>query len=185
MGSVLAKRASMEKADNKSQAEKFLRAYDQLVEGLFRFAAFRVSNKETAEDLVSQVFLRTWEYVQKGNEVQHWKVFLYRTLSNLVVDHYRSKKYETKSLDGLGDENKFEIVDEAQLPSVIQQNSEARLIVASFAKLPSEQRDILWWRYVEDLDVFEIASLTGKKPASVYVSIHRALKKARAINSKK
>ncbi|MEE9164893.1 MAG: RNA polymerase sigma factor [Nitrospinota bacterium] len=166
------------------QAEDFLRAYDKYASSLFRYALFRVSSKETAQDLVAQTFFQVWQFLQKKEElIRNWKVFLYRTLSNLIVDVYRRKHLEPILMDETNETNPFEFIDEKHLPKNLNRKVEAQLILESFQELPSEQKDILLWRYVEDLSIADIASLTGKKKSAVYVNIHRALQKIKKLKN--
>jgi len=51
-------------------------------------------------------------------------------------------------------------------------------------ELSKETRDILIWRYVDELSISEISNLSGKKKNAVYVSIHRALREAQKIIKK-
>jgi RNA polymerase sigma-70 factor (ECF subfamily) len=86
---------------SKQKSKEFIGAYDQWAEKLFRFAYYKVSSRELAQDLVSQTFLKTWDYLGRGNEVRDWRLFLYRTLKNLIIDYYRSR--DTKETAVLSD----------------------------------------------------------------------------------
>jgi len=164
-------------AQKQIEPGEFLAAYDKFASGLFRFAWFKVGSKELAEDLVAQTFSQTWEYLQKGQSVAYWRVFLYQTLNNLIIDYYRRKKLEPILIDER-DENKFlEFIDEKHLPAKLARRAEAGLILRAFHNLPSEQKDIMLWRYVDDLSIKEIAALTGKESSAIYVTIHRVLQK--------
>ena len=166
------------------KAEGFLGAYDNHAPGMFRYALFKVNNKELAEDLVSQTFTQTWDYLQRKEEkIRHWRFFLYRTLNNLIINHYRRKHLEPVSIDGLNEANSIEIVDEKCLPEKLNRKAELKLVLIALQVLSAEQKDILLWRYVDDLDIEEIANLTGKKKSAVYVSIHRALKKIKKLQN--
>ena len=163
------------------KAEGFIGAYDNHASGMFRYALFKVNNKELAEDLISQTFTQTWNYLQtKEEKIKYWKVFLYRTLNNLIVNHYRRKHLEPLSLDGIDESSNSGFIDEKYLPEKLNRKVELKLVLAALQELSAEQKDVLLWRYVDDLDIEEIAVLTGKKKSAVYVSIHRALQKLRA-----
>lgn len=185
MDFVSAEKAINDAAHKQLEPQEFLEAYDKFASGLYRFALFKVNRKEVAEDLVAQTFFKTWEYLQKGQAIEYWKVFLYRTLNNLIVDYYRARHLEPILLESSNDSSVFEFIDENHLPEKLHRNSEAQLIVNAFSKLPHEQKDILLWRYVNDLSIADIASLTGKKRSAVYVTIHRALNKIKKMMQKK
>jgi len=164
-------RVSLSKRKNRA----FIAAYDQWAEKLFRFAYYKVSSRELAQDLVSQAFLKTWDYLGRGNEVRDWRLFLYRTLKNLVIDYYRSRDLKETAM--LSDFVKNTVFDEKILPARLNNNLEAKLILEEFASLAPEAAEILELRYIEGFSVKDIAKLVGKSPNAVYVNIHRSLKK--------
>jgi len=62
-----------------SSSEKdFLGAFDELAPKLYRFCVLRTSSKELSEDLVSQSFMRAWEYLRSGQEIRSYPVFIYK-----------------------------------------------------------------------------------------------------------
>ena len=70
--------------------KEFLENFEKYSDKLFRHALFRLSNKERAEEIVQECFMKTWDYLRKGNEVKQYSAFLYRTLNNMIVDEYRN-----------------------------------------------------------------------------------------------
>ena len=74
-------------------SEAFAQLYDAYVERVYRYILFRVSEDVTTEDLVSQVFLKAWQnldrYKTGGSPFIAW---LYTIARNLVIDYYRAKK---------------------------------------------------------------------------------------------
>ncbi|MFA6537252.1 MAG: sigma factor, partial [Patescibacteria group bacterium] len=67
------------KVRQSKDAEAYGKLYDYYVERIYRFIFFKVNNVETAEDLTSEVFLKTWEYINKTN----------KKISNLNALFYR------------------------------------------------------------------------------------------------
>jgi RNA polymerase sigma-70 factor (ECF subfamily) len=159
---------------NEKGAEKqFLNAYDAYAEKILRHAIFRVSDRNVAEDITSETFLKAWDYVRKSNEVKNFKGFLYQIANNLITDHYRAKKYQPIPL---------ETVEAARLPNQtdLEENMESILSFQTvkdlLQSLPEDYRLILIYRYIDDLEISTIRKLTGKSLASIYVTIHRARK---------
>lgn len=159
-------------------SEAFIRAYDQWAGALFRFAYFRVSSRELAQDLVSQAFLNAWQYVSRGGSVREWRSFLFRTIRNLVIDYYRVKHLSPQAITEMMERT---LVAEGFLPEKRERAIEGHLILEAFAKLAPEQAELLELKFIEGLSAQEIAELTGKSSNAVYVSIHRALKRVREI----
>ena len=77
---------------DRANESQFLKAFDEYADALFRHCFFRVSDRETAKDLVHETFTRTWDHLARGKEVREYRAFLYRTANNLIVDFYRKKK---------------------------------------------------------------------------------------------
>ena len=90
----------LQKLDKNGKA--LIGAYDLYAEKLYRYVFLRTSSKETAEDIVSNVFLKTWDYLQKENSsIKNYRAFLYRVAHNLIVDYYKEKSKRPISLENL------------------------------------------------------------------------------------
>ena len=150
---------------------RFMAAYDELAAPILRFAHSRVGNAEVAQDITSEVFFKAWDYVRQGKDVKNMKSFFYKIASNLIIDYYR-KKYRT-DLPLEAAENKISKVQ--GLPEM-EISAEAEIAREELNKLPKDYGAVLSYRYIDDLDIKEIAEITGKSRANVYVTIHRALK---------
>ena len=152
--------------------QQFLVAYDDHAEGILRHIYFRVSDNELAKDLASETFLKAWEYARKGNGINNYKSFLYRICNNLIIDHYRGKNKKTVSLDGIK-----EIVDgrESNLKKA-EKNFDLKIIKKHFNSLTPNYKEILIYRFIDDLSIKEIRDITGKSMINIYTTIHRALK---------
>jgi len=72
--------------------KEFLDAYEKYADAIYRHCYFRVYNKELAEDLTQETFIKTWKYIVEGKEVKNIKSFLYRVAVNLIIDNSRKKK---------------------------------------------------------------------------------------------
>ena len=147
---------------------EYLDAYEKNMPYIFRHIAYRVSDQKLAEELTSETFFQAWDYVRKGNVVQNMKAFCFKIANNLVIDHYRRKKTFLP----------IERADDFVAASRSEENPELQmelsLVRSSLDDLPSDYGTILTYRYLDELDIPEIAAITGKSQAHVYVSIHRA-----------
>ena len=153
--------------------EQFLTAYDQFSAAIYRHCFFRVYSKTRAEELVQETYMRVWQYLSQGNQVENIRAFLYRVANNLIIDESRKKKEE--SLEALMDKSPgFE-------PSYPGQRSMEKVIlyqevVESMDYLPPDYKKILTLRYVNDLDPKEIAEILATNANNVSVKINRAVK---------
>ena len=158
------------------QQKLFLEAYDNYADALFRHAYFRVSNREVALDLMQDTFTKTWDYIEKGNEIEQFKPFLYRTLNNLIIDEYRRKSSDSldEMFEGEVNEGMF---DDLQTGGreVVEFSFDAALLKETLQELPDQYRDIVTMRYIDELMPQEIADVTGESVNVVSVRIHRGL----------
>lgn len=152
----------------------FLKAYDAHAAAILRHIFFRVNDRDLAEDLLSETFTKTWQYLREGGETKNIKSFLYRVADNLVIDHYRKRSRTNVSLDTLPELS--EVIGEDHRDAQVGRLDAAALVQKHLETLPEEYRRMLVLRYVDELEVSEIREVTGKSAPAVYTAIHRALK---------
>ncbi|HWP61117.1 MAG TPA: RNA polymerase sigma factor [Candidatus Paceibacterota bacterium] len=167
--------------------QAFLQAFDDYADALFKHAFFRVSNRERAQDLVQDAFLKAWDYVQSGGEVREYKSFLYRILHNLIIDEYRKKK--SSSLDEMLENEAAAPAVEAMLAEGSVREAEEALdeetligrVREKIADLPDQYRVALTLRFIDGLSTGEIARAIGVSENVVSVRIHRGVAKLRLL----
>jgi RNA polymerase sigma-70 factor (ECF subfamily) len=159
----------------KKDRDAFVAAYDLYVSDIHRFVYFKIGNKEEANDLTSIIFLKTWEYI-KNNSVLDSKTLralLYKIARTSIVDYYREKQ-PLSSLDD--EEHKIEVVDEKQdIVAESDLNSDMEMIRKKLPELKLEYRDVIIMRFINELELGEIAEITGKTKGNVRVLLFRAL----------
>ncbi|MBU1131828.1 hypothetical protein KKC32_01060, partial [Patescibacteria group bacterium] len=80
------------KVRQNKDANAYGQLYDYYVDRIFRFILFKVATTEEAEDLTSEVFLKTWEYINNtGKKIKNLNALLYKIARNKVIDYYRTK----------------------------------------------------------------------------------------------
>lgn len=158
---------------NKPNHRKFLEFYDVLGPKIYRHALFRTSSKQSAEDITSEAFLRTWQYlIETKKPIKNFRAFIYRITNNLIVDHYRRQPKEPIFLEY----DEFKTMPGPETRPGIIHEEDMKKIFRALNKLSSEQKNILIWRYIDGLGIKEITKITGKSCTNIYVIIHRALK---------
>ena len=157
--------------------DSFIKSYDEYADALFRFAYFRIRERELAKDLVQESYIRTWNYIASGKEIENLRAFLYRTLRNIIVDETRKKK--TVSLDAMQNEG-FDPSDNFR-KAELEFRLDSKNIVDRLTLLPEDDREIIIMRYINELGPKEIAEILDESENVVSVRINRALKKAREI----
>lgn len=157
---------------------RFLKAFDEFNDALFRHAFLRVSNREKAIDLVHDTFTKVWSYQRGGYHIDNFRPFLYKVLNNLIIDEYRRRK--ESSLDALLE---LEGVDEGSFEELSESTAEALAATIDgkkafelLAELPDQYREVIILRFVDQLGPREISELIEETENVVSVRIHRGLK---------
>jgi RNA polymerase sigma-70 factor, ECF subfamily len=163
----------------------FEEAYTRYSDELFRHCYLRVSDRERALEITQEAFMKTWEYVEKGNEVLEFRPFLYRTLKNLIIDEYRKTK--PQSLDAMVEGTEGGSI-EALLPPDETNTLEAAInrfegskALLALKEMPESYKIVLTLRYVEGFSPKEIAQELGENENAISVRIHRGIKKLKEL----
>lgn len=167
--------------------ERFLAAFEDYSDALFRHAFIRVSDRERAIDIVHDTFTKVWGYVRNGHEIEQFRPFLYKVLNNLIIDEYRKRK--ESSLDALLEQ---EGVDEGTFDDLTGNDVESLAATLDGKKaflvleeLPDVYREVITLRFVDELGPKEISTLIEESENVVSVRLHRGLKLLReAIEAK-
>ena len=165
----------------KQDPEAFAELYDLYVKRIYRFVYFKVSGHEETEDIVSEVFLKSWNYIigNSEKEVKSFSGLLYRIARNAIIDYYRKR---AGSPENLAEDQ--DVCDEGKWSTEINERIDNQQVIIAIRKLKQEYQEVLTLRYVDGLQVDEIAEITGKGNVAVHVTLHRALKKLKEIVDK-
>jgi RNA polymerase sigma-70 factor (ECF subfamily) len=150
---------------------KFTKLFNEHADALYRFAYFRVSNEEQAQDIVSIVFTKAWEKRETCDD-KNPTAWLYTIARNVIIDGYR--KVEPKRIDDIEEPAVYDEVAES-----LDSERERELLKQALNTLEDGVREIVHWRYIERLSVREVAERSGQSEANVRVIQHRALKELR------
>lgn len=129
---------------------------------IYRYCYFKVHQRETAEDITQETFLRFLEssgYVNTGKSLQ----YLYTIARNLCIDEYRRKKEDQLEEEALG----YETDD-----SMVVQIS----VRMALSELDETDRELLLLRYVNEVPVSVIGKLYGISRFAAYRRISNAVK---------
>lgn len=157
--------------------EAFGELYDRYVGKIYRFVYLKVSHKEEAEDIVSEVFLKTWNYlidVQRENthEIKSFSGLIYTIARTSLVDFYRARARRKEcTIEVL--EN---VAHEADLELSNDREWEIERLLRGLKNLKHEYQEIIVLKYIEELSTQEVAKILDKSSVTVRVTLHRALK---------
>lgn len=147
--------------------------YDAFADPIFRYVSFRVRNREDAEDLTDQVFLKMIEalpgYDERGVPFAAW---LYRIARNLLVDRYRRAGREAAVELGPTVVDTRPAADPFAAASASLDQAAVR---SAMTTLTEDQRLVITLRFIEGWSVEEVAEVLNRKPGAVHQLQHRAL----------
>lgn len=163
---------------NKDHEERFLKAFEEYSDALFRHAFLRISDRERAIDVVHDTYTKVWLYVRNGHEVESFRPFLYKVLNNLIIDEYRKTK--ESSLDALLE---IEGVDEGSFDDLTSNTVESlaatldgKQVFTLVDFLPDVYKEVIILRFIDELGPKEISNLIEESENVVSVRLHRALR---------
>jgi RNA polymerase sigma-70 factor (ECF subfamily) len=165
----------------KKDPDAFGEMYDLYVTPIYRFIYLKVSSRPDAEDLTSDVFLRTWQYVTTTDKsIGNFRALVYRIARIAVIDFYRRRAKQELASD---DEMLSQVVDERQ-QSLLQEidiSIDVDKVHLVLQQMKDDYREVIILRYIEQLSVRDIAIILGKSSGAVRVLLSRSLKVARGL----
>ena len=152
---------------------------------VFRFVAFSVSDRDAADSITQDCFLRahlTRDQFRGDCSVSTW---LIRIAFNLIRDHTKSQKFRfwRKAAS-----TAIDAQDVSQHLASGTSSAEAQLIARervemiheALKKLSAKQRSVFVMRFVEEMDLADIAEATGMSVPTVKTHLYRAVGAIRA-----
>ena len=148
---------------------------------IFRFLIASLADRDVAESLTQDCFFKAYNARHQFRGDSSLGTWLTRIALNLVRDHLRSRRMRfwqrtrDTALDivDIGDW----VPDGASSPEAVYlQQERVREIWQSVEKLSRQQRTVFILRFVEELELSEIAETTGMNTSTVKSHLYRALR---------
>jgi RNA polymerase sigma factor (sigma-70 family) len=138
--------------------------------------AFRiVTNKEDAEEIVQDSFVRAYKSLRKFRRDSKFSTWFYRIVVNRALSVRSSKKQLNEiDIDGIAE------VNPEQVGSVymdLDKSERQKFINSALEKLPEEDSMLLILYYLDENSIEEISGITGIKPENVKMRLSRARKR--------
>lgn len=157
------------------------RAFDLLLSRnqsrLFSYIIFVVKDRDVAEDIFQETFVKVITRLQQGRYVPSGKfaAWLMKISHNVIMDWYREQRSE-KVVDASDNGDLSRFAGDEELDTFIEQDFVNNQIYSDvrhmMEMLPAVQREVVFMRYYQQLSFKEIAECTG-------VSINTALGRMR------
>lgn len=140
---------------------------------MFNFFLRLTGNRQVAEDLVQECFLRMLRFRDTFRADGSYTAWMYQIGRNLSADHFRRHSRELLCED----ERELDDVSPEPLPLEELESSErVALVRRALMELPPDKREVLVLSRFELLKYEEIARLLDCTVGAIKVRVHRAVK---------
>jgi RNA polymerase sigma-70 factor, ECF subfamily len=159
-------------------AEAFGQIYDRYIDTVFRFVYFRVGNRQLAEDLTSDTFLRALKrigsFTWQGRDLGAWLVTIAR---NLVADHFKSGRYRLEVTTGdVLDADREDRGPEGSPEAAVVDHITNVALLTAVKQLNPEQQECIVLRFLQGFSVAETAQAMCKNEGAIKALQYRAVR---------
>lgn len=159
------------KSCQNGQSEAFSQIYNEYFGKIYKFIYYKVSHRETAEDITSLTFHKALQNLKKFNPDQGlFSAWLYKIARNSVIDYYRSKK-EIQDIN-----TAYELHHEENYEESMTKNEQLAKIKEKLSLLSEDQREIIIMRVWNEMSYKEISQSLGKSEANCKMIFSRSIK---------
>tara|TARA_Y100000768_G_scaffold162420_1_gene121494 strand:- start:275 stop:859 length:585 start_codon:yes stop_codon:yes gene_type:complete len=159
-------------------------AFEQLVirhqELVFSLAYKLTGNREMANDVAQEAFIRAWKAIEKFRGDSTFSTWIYRiTVNTAWTLRKKARKHNTLNI-----EDTYEpiVIDEKKDPELVAINSDlSSVLINALDKIPIEQRIIVELKNIEGRSHKEIADYLDISVTAAKVRLHRAHQRLRQI----
>lgn len=156
-------------------SEEFKSSVLPIKDKLYRFSLRLMGDRDDAQDIVQEIFLRLWSKRDKLSEYRNLEAFAMTMTRNLCLDKLKSPAAKKEQIE---DKNMTDYRD----PYQNAETSDAvSLVKQAMDSLPEQQKMVIHLRDVEGCDFDEIAEISGLSLNNIRVILSRARKKVRDV----
>ena len=156
--------------------------YDSHAEQIYKFIFFKVGNREDAEDITSQVFMKAANSIDIS-QAQHTQLaWLYQVARTTITDHWRGYyRGVSTSLDEMEESSPLHLAAEPVILGAPQDDAldpAVEKVRGVLALLSENYRRVLELRFLQGCSLKETAAAMHITEANAKVIQHRAIQKA-------
>jgi RNA polymerase sigma-70 factor (ECF subfamily) len=182
-------RENLRSQDDASVVATFLggeeRAFQEIVERyqtrLLNFIYRTIGDREKAEDLVQEVFIRVYRHIHRFDRSKKFSTWVYTIASNLAKNELRNRSRNPlvlfQTMQGANDDEDrpLQFEDTTARPDDLFRRRHLReLVEETVAKLPEHHRQVFVLRELEGKSYEEIAEITSCNLGTVKSRLNRA-----------
>jgi RNA polymerase sigma-70 factor, ECF subfamily len=154
----------------------FNRLYEQYHNDVFRFLIYLMRDRDQAEDLMHEVYVRVLRAYSGFEGKSSEKTWLFSIAKNVAIDHYRKNSVRRKHSFDKFDWEKSELVSTETLPdNLIVLNEEMKELLNVLDTCTGDQKMVIHMRFIHDLSIADTAEILGWSEGKVKTTQHRAI----------
>jgi RNA polymerase sigma-70 factor (ECF subfamily) len=171
------------RAAQEGDTAAFGELYDRYVDTVHRYVLFRLGDRELANDITSETFLRALRRIRsvtyQGRDVGAWFVTIAR---NIVLDHVKSSRYkleivtdevsESPAMSGAPENGPDDSPEQLALAGATR-----NALLRCIAELGDDQRECIVLRFIQGLSLSETATIMRRNEGAIKALQHRAVRK--------
>ena len=160
--------------DRAQKQRRFIETMMPFSDQLYSYGYYLTGDREQAEDLLQETFLKAFRFFDKFEEGSNAKAWLYTIMKNTYINFYRKTKRIPVQMEF--NEETF-VGDKGRSPSDMEGSLEHTMsddVVSALALLPEKFKSIIILRDIEDMPYEEIAEALNIPIGTVRSRLHRA-----------
>lgn len=162
--------------------EAFSDIYQKYVQSLFLYGLQLTSNRELIKDCIHDLFVKLYNNRDKIGEIENIKVYLFVLLKNILIDEFRRSAKISPTDDPFSLNSEKEMSVEEKFIDREENFSTQQKVEDMMSVLTLRQRKVIFYRFIEEMNIKEIGELMDMNYQSVVNLIQRALTKIRNSN---
>lgn len=162
----------------KGDQQAFAELVDLYQDKLYHMAYRMLSNRQEAEDVVQDTFLRVYKNLDRFDETLKFSTWIYRIATNLCIDRLRKRKQtysldaESQDYEGLDGYSMIPSDDRTPESELILSDTQ-RIIHQAMETLPPKYKSVMMLRYIQDLSLQEVGDILGMPVTTIKTRVHR------------
>lgn len=157
----------------------FQELYENYHKDVFQFLFYMVKNREQAEDLVQEVYIKVMNSYDRFKGDSSEKTWLFSIARHVAIDHFRKQKRKrNRVLEFFDWGEKGHLIqdDQPEPEEVALQNEEIQKVYKCLDHCSVDQKSVIILRYIQSMSIQETAEILGMSVSKVKTTQHRGMK---------
>lgn len=160
--------------------------YLKTVDVFFRYINGNYSvTQSDAQEVISDFYLKIWDVLKKIDEEQNFSVYVWTIFKNTLKDYFKKMSdipftqinWDDPDMDSFEDS----LIDEEDFTQILESDFEMEQIEQAIHSLDWISQDVIHFKFIEEKNYDEIATLLWISNENVRQRLSRAIKKLKEL----